>query len=31
VSRDESTVFADLTPAGPDSAPDERQVARFFD
>ena len=31
VSRDESTVFADLTPVGPDTGADERQVARFFD
>jgi hypothetical protein len=31
VSRDESTVFADLTPVGPDAEPDERQTARFFD
>jgi SAM-dependent methyltransferase len=31
VSRDESTVFADLTPVGPGEEPDVRQVARFFD
>jgi SAM-dependent methyltransferase len=31
VSRDESTVFADLTPAGPGPAPGDRQLARFFD
>jgi SAM-dependent methyltransferase len=31
VSRDDATVFADLTPAGPDDAPDSRQLARFFD
>ena len=31
VSRDESTVFADLTPAPDGEEPDRRQVARFFD
>jgi SAM-dependent methyltransferase len=31
VGRDESTVFADLTPLPPGEGPDERQLARFFD
>jgi SAM-dependent methyltransferase len=31
VSRDEATVFADLTPADPGNVPDPRQLARFFD
>jgi SAM-dependent methyltransferase len=31
VSRDDSTVFADLTPVGPGEEPDPRQLARFFD
>jgi SAM-dependent methyltransferase len=31
VGRDESTIFADLTPATPDDAPDPRHLARFFD
>lgn len=31
VSRDEATVFADLTPADPGDVPDPRQLARFFD
>ncbi|HXV92214.1 MAG TPA: methyltransferase domain-containing protein [Pseudonocardia sp.] len=31
VSRDESTVFADLTPAGDDEEPDPVRYARFFD
>jgi SAM-dependent methyltransferase len=31
VSRDESTVFADLAPARPGEGPDERRLARFFD
>jgi SAM-dependent methyltransferase len=31
VSRDEATVFADLTPVGPGEEPDRRQIARFFD
>jgi SAM-dependent methyltransferase len=31
VGRDESTVFADLTPTGPDDATDRRHLARFFD
>lgn len=31
VSRDDSTVFADLTPAGAGQQPDRRQLARFFD
>ena len=31
VARDESTVFADLTPVGPDHAPDPVHLARFFD
>jgi SAM-dependent methyltransferase len=29
VGRDESTVFADLTPLPPGEGPDERQLARF--
>ncbi|MHA6625101.1 methyltransferase domain-containing protein [Pseudonocardia sichuanensis] len=31
VGRDESTVFADLTPAAPGDEPDPRHLARFFD
>lgn len=31
VSRDDATVFADLTPTGPGEEPDRRQLARFFD
>jgi SAM-dependent methyltransferase len=31
VSRDESTVFADLSPAPPGESPDPRTLARFFD
>jgi SAM-dependent methyltransferase len=31
VSRDESTVFADLTPVGPEHEPDPVHIARFFD
>jgi SAM-dependent methyltransferase len=31
VSRDDATVFADLTPALPGEGPDRRQLARFFD
>ncbi len=31
VSRDEATVFADLTPVGPEYAPDPVHLARFFD
>ena len=31
VSRDDATVFADLTPAAPGDVPDPRQLARFFD
>jgi SAM-dependent methyltransferase len=31
IGRDEATVFADLTPAGPDEEPDRRHLAQFFD
>jgi SAM-dependent methyltransferase len=31
VSRDDATVFADLTPGAPGDEPDPRQLARFFD
>ena len=31
VSRDESTVFADLSPVGPEHEPDPVHLARFFD